>query len=142
MTPGGNGSATATTTVNVSVPFAGTVRPLQATSPAACTPPLSADTNAVFGSSSSVTPKSVASPIPPLNQVSNTEAIGLVLYTKYVYFFELAGMVLLVSMIGAIVLTLHHRARVHRQNISVQNARTAKAAVELRKVRPGQGVDA
>jgi NADH-quinone oxidoreductase subunit J len=87
-------------------------------------------------------PKSVASPIPPLNQVSNTEAIGLVLYTKYVYFFELAGMVLLVSMIGAIVLTLQHRARVRRQSISAQNARTAAGAVELRKVRPGQGVDA
>jgi NADH-quinone oxidoreductase subunit J len=87
-------------------------------------------------------PKSVAWPIPPLDQVSNTEAIGLVLYTKYVYFFELAGMVLLVSMIGAIVLTLQHRARVRRQNISAQNARTAASAVELRKVRPGQGVDA
>jgi NADH-quinone oxidoreductase subunit J len=88
------------------------------------------------------TPKAISSPIPPLEKISNTEAIGLVLYTKYVYFFELAGMLLLVSMIGAIVLTLHHRVRVHRQNISVQNARTAKAAVELRKVRPGQGVDA
>jgi NADH-quinone oxidoreductase subunit J len=88
------------------------------------------------------TPKAVVAPIPPMDQISNTEAIGLVLYTKYVYFFELAGMVLLVSMIGAIVLTLHHRVRVHRQNISVQNARTAKAAVELRKVRPGQGIDA
>jgi NADH-quinone oxidoreductase subunit J len=51
-------------------------------------------------------------------------------------------MVLLVSMIGAIVLTLQHRARVRRQNISAQNARTAASAVELRKVRPGQGVDA
>jgi NADH-quinone oxidoreductase subunit J len=87
-------------------------------------------------------PKSISSPIPPIDKISNTEAIGLVLYTKYVYFFELAGMVLLVAMIGAIVLTLQHRVRVHRQNISVQNARTAKAAVELRNVRPGQGVDA
>jgi NADH-quinone oxidoreductase subunit J len=87
-------------------------------------------------------PKAIASPIPPLGQVSNTEAIGLVLYTKYVYFFELAGMVLLVSMIGAIVLTLHHRVRVRRQAISAQNARTQASAVELRKVRPGQGVDA
>jgi NADH-quinone oxidoreductase subunit J len=84
----------------------------------------------------------LASPIPPAAQISNTEAIGLVLYTRYVYFFELAGLVLLVSMIGAIVLTLHHRVRVRRQNIAVQNARTAKSAVELRKVRPGQGVDA
>jgi NADH-quinone oxidoreductase subunit J len=84
----------------------------------------------------------LASPIPPPAQVSNTAAIGIVLYTRYVYFFELAGLVLLVSMIGAIVLTLQHRVRVRRQNIAMQNARTAKAAVELRKVRPGQGVDA
>jgi NADH-quinone oxidoreductase subunit J len=87
-------------------------------------------------------PKAISSPIPPIDKISNTEAIGLVLYTKYAYFFELAGMVLLVAMIGAIVLTLQHRVRVHRQNISAQNARTAKAAVELRKVRPGQGIDA
>jgi NADH-quinone oxidoreductase subunit J len=80
-----------------------------------------------------------AAPIPP--QVSNTEALGLVLYTKYVYFFELAGLVLLVAMIGAIVLTLQHRARVKRQDIAAQNARTRTAAVELRKVRPGQGLE-
>jgi NADH-quinone oxidoreductase subunit J len=85
---------------------------------------------------------SLASPIPPPAQVSNTEAIGIVLYTRYVYFFELAGMVLLVAMIGAIVLTLQHRVRVYRQNIAAQNARTQKMAVELRNVRPGQGVDA
>jgi len=84
----------------------------------------------------------LASPIPPLTQMSNTEAIGLVLYTRYVYFFELAGLVLLVAMIGAIVLTLHHRVRVRRQNISMQNARTPATAVELRKVRPGQGLGA
>ena len=65
-----------------------------------------------------------AAPIPPPAQISNTEALGLVLYTKYVYFFELAGMVLLVAMIGAIVLTLQHRVRVKRQDISAQNART------------------
>ena len=64
------------------------------------------------------------------------------LYTRYVYFFELAGLVLLVSMIGAIVLTLQHRVRVRRQNIAVQNARNPKLAVELRNVRPGQGVEA
>jgi NADH-quinone oxidoreductase subunit J len=87
-------------------------------------------------------PKTIASPIPPIDQISNTEAIGLVLYTRYVYFFELAGLVLLVSMIGAIVLTLHHRERVRRQNIVMQNARSPKLAVELRNVRPGQGIDA
>jgi NADH-quinone oxidoreductase subunit J len=73
-----------------------------------------------------------------METVSNTEAIGLVLYTKYVYFFELAGMVLLVSMIGAIVLTLRHRVRVKRQSIAEQVARPAR--VELHKVSPGQGI--
>ena len=87
-------------------------------------------------------PKAITSPIPPIEQISNTEAIGLVLYTRYVYFFELAGLILLVSMIGAIVLTLQYRERVRRQNIGVQNARNPKLAVELRNVRPGQGVEA
>ena len=87
-------------------------------------------------------PTSIASPIPPPADVSNTEALGLVLYTKYVYFFEAAGLILLVSMIGAIVLTLHHRERVRRQSISSQVNRTAAAAVELRQVKPGQGLGA
>ena len=56
--------------------------------------------------------------------LSNTEALGRVLYTKYVYYFQAAGLVLLVAMIGAIVLTLRHRPNVKRQNISEQNART------------------
>ena len=81
-----------------------------------------------------------ASPIPPVAQVSNTEALGLVLYTKYIYFFQAAGLVLLVAMIGAIVLTLHHRARVRRQSIAEQVARTPAAAIEIKQVRPGQGL--
>jgi len=84
----------------------------------------------------------LASPIPAAASVSNTEALGLVLYTKYVYFFEAAGLILLVSMIGAIVLTLHHRERVRRQSISSQVNRTPAMAVELRQVKPGQGLDA
>ena len=84
----------------------------------------------------------LASPIPPIANVSNTEALGLVLYTKYVYFFEIAGLVLLVAMIGAIVLTLHHRERVRRQKVGEQVARTPATAVELRTVKPGQGLDA
>ena len=84
--------------------------------------------------------KTIASPTP--GDISNTAALGLVLYTKYIHYFQLAGMVLLVAMIGAIVLTLHHRVRVRRQNISLQNARTPATAVELRKVRPGQGLGA
>jgi NADH-quinone oxidoreductase subunit J len=85
-------------------------------------------------------PQSIASPIPPLAQVHNTEAIGLVLYTRYVYFFEVAGLVLLVAMIGAIVLTLQHRVRVRRQSISEQVARNKKTSIEIRHVRPGQGL--
>ena len=81
-----------------------------------------------------------ASPIPPVAQTSNTEALGLVLYTKYIYFFQAAGLVLLVAMIGAIVLTLHHRVRVRRQSIAEQVARTPATAIEIKQVRPGQGL--
>jgi NADH-quinone oxidoreductase subunit J len=82
----------------------------------------------------------IRSPIPPASQVTNTQALGRVLYTTYVHFFELAGLVLLVAMIGAIVLTLHHRREAKRQNISAQNARSKASAMEIRKVRPGQGI--
>jgi len=82
-----------------------------------------------------------ASPIPPAAQVSNTEALGLVLYTKYIYFFQAAGLVLLVAMIGAIVLTLHHRRNVRRQSIAAQVARDPAVTMEIRKVRSGQGLE-
>jgi NADH-quinone oxidoreductase subunit J len=85
-------------------------------------------------------PRVIASPTP--TDVSNTEAIGLVLYTKYIYFFQAAGLVLLVAMIGAIVLTLRHKEGVKRQNISDQVARTPATAIEIRKVQPGQGLEA
>jgi len=83
-------------------------------------------------------PKKIATPILP--DITNTEALGLVLYTRYVYFFEAAGLVLLVAMIGAIVLTLRHKEKVKRQNIAAQNARTKATAIEIRQVRPGQGI--
>jgi len=83
-------------------------------------------------------PQAITSPIP--TTVPNTEAIGLVLYTRYVYFFQAAGMILLVAMIGAILLTLHHRARVRRQHIGAQVARTPAASIEIVKVRSGQGL--
>jgi NADH-quinone oxidoreductase subunit J len=86
------------------------------------------------------TPRVVAAPIP--TDVSNTEAIGLVLYTKYIYYFQAAGLVLLVAMIGAIVLTLRHKEGVKRQNISDQVARTPATAIEVVKVQPGQGLEA
>jgi len=82
--------------------------------------------------------KSITAPIP--TTVTNTEAIGLVLYTRYVHYFELAGMVLLVAMIGAIVLTLRHKPSVKRQDINVQNARSKAAAMAVRKVSVGQGL--
>jgi NADH-quinone oxidoreductase subunit J len=77
--------------------------------------------------------------VPLPEGVSNTEALGRVLYTDYVFYFQTAGMVLLVAMIGAIVLTLRHRPGVKRQSISRQVAREPKTAVELVDVKPGQG---
>ncbi len=77
---------------------------------------------------------------PSLGEVSNTEALGHLLYTKYVYLFQAAGMVLLVAMIGAIVLTLRTREGVRKQNISEQVRRTRDEAVELRQIEPGQGI--
>ena len=62
------------------------------------------------------------------------------LYTRYVYYFEVAGLVLLVAMIGAIVLTLRHKINVKRQSIAAQIARTKATAIEIRQVRPGQGI--
>jgi NADH-quinone oxidoreductase subunit J len=82
--------------------------------------------------------KSITSPIP--TNVSNTEALGLVLYTTYIHYFQVAGMVLLVAMIGAIVLTLRHKVSVKRQDINVQNARTPELAMSVRKVVSGQGL--
>lgn len=81
-------------------------------------------------------------PAAPASQalLTNTEALGRVLYTQYVYYFQAAGLVLLVAMIGAIVLTLRHKAGVKRQDISVQNARTKEDSMEVRKVPSRQGV--
>jgi len=83
-------------------------------------------------------PQAIMARIPA--NIPNTEAIGLVLYTRYVYFFEAAGMILLVAMVGAIVLTLRHKERVRRQDISEQVARTPATAIEVLKVRTGQGL--
>jgi NADH-quinone oxidoreductase subunit J len=72
--------------------------------------------------------------------ISNTEALGRILYTDYVFFFQTAGLVLLVAMIGAIVLTLRHRPGVRRQSISAQVSRDPKNAIETVEVKPGEGV--
>ena len=79
-------------------------------------------------------------PIPDPGKITNTHALGRVLYTDYIFVFQAAGLVLLVAMIGAIVLTLRERPGVRRQNISLQLARTRGQAVEVVKVPPRQGV--
>ena len=82
-----------------------------------------------------------AGPAPATGGISNAEAIGRVLYTDYVYFFQAAGLVLLVAMIGAIVLTLKHRPGVKRQNIGDQIARTPASGMRIVQIRPGQGIE-
>jgi NADH-quinone oxidoreductase subunit J len=84
--------------------------------------------------------KAIIAPIPPPNDIPNTEALGLVLYTKYIYFFQAAGVILLVAMIGAIVLTLQHKPNVRRQMIAEQVARRKASAIEIVKVKSGQGL--
>jgi NADH-quinone oxidoreductase subunit J len=80
-------------------------------------------------------------PIPPPSDITNTEAIGLVLYTRYVYLFEAAGLILLVAMIGVIVLTLHHKRDVRRQSVPQQVSRTREESVELVEVESGRGLE-
>jgi NADH-quinone oxidoreductase subunit J len=80
-----------------------------------------------------------AQPIPAFDVMSNTHAIGHVLYTDYFYLFQVAGMVLLVAMIGAIVLTLRQREGVRKQKISTQLDRRPEDTLEIVKVQPGQG---
>ncbi len=85
-------------------------------------------------------PKAITAPIPSASDISNTQALGLVLYTRYVYFFEAAGVILLVAMIGAIVMTLHHRPDVKRQDVGAQVARRRAAAHDVVKVKSGEGL--
>ncbi len=70
----------------------------------------------------------------------NTKALGLILYDRYFVLFQLSGLILLVAMIGAIVLTLRHRKNVKRQNILSQIYRDPEKSVEIRDVKPGQGL--
>ncbi|MFQ5984138.1 MAG: NADH-quinone oxidoreductase subunit J [Alphaproteobacteria bacterium] len=81
----------------------------------------------------------VAAPTPPPDVVTNTRALGDLLYTRYAYLFQAAGLILLVAMIGAIVLTLRERPGVRRQRIGRQVGRRAAESVEVKKVTPGQG---
>jgi NADH-quinone oxidoreductase subunit J len=84
--------------------------------------------------------KAIIAPIPPASDISNTQALGLVLYTRYVYYFQAAGIILLVAMVGAIVLTLQHKPNVRRQNIADQVARRRETAIDVVKVKSGQGL--
>ncbi len=86
------------------------------------------------------TDANASQPIPDMNEVSNIHALGDILYTDYVHFFQIAGMILLVAMIGAIVLTLRHKENVKRQDISEQVARSPETAIEVVDVKPGQGI--
>ncbi|WP_171178269.1 NADH-quinone oxidoreductase subunit J [Ruegeria sp. HKCCD8929] len=80
----------------------------------------------------------LAQPIP--TDRHNTEALGLILYDQYFLLFQLAGLILLVAMIGAIVLTLRHRQDIKRQDIIGQMMRDPAQAMELKDVKPGQGL--
>jgi NADH-quinone oxidoreductase subunit J len=85
-------------------------------------------------------PEAITAPIPPPSAVTNTDALGRVLYTRYIYYFQAAGLILLVAMVGAIVLTLHHKLGVRRQNAADQIARTPRTAIEIKQVRSGEGI--
>jgi NADH-quinone oxidoreductase subunit J len=74
------------------------------------------------------------------SEITNAEAIGRVLYTDYILVFQMAGLILFVAMIGAIVLTLRHRPGVKKQDIAAQVGRKRSEGVELKDVRPGQGL--
>ncbi|HRC25911.1 MAG TPA: NADH-quinone oxidoreductase subunit J [Alphaproteobacteria bacterium] len=84
-----------------------------------------------------VKPDGAATPESPL---TNTEALGRVLYTDYLYAFQIAGLILLVAMIGAIVLTHRVRHDSRRQSVADQNARKASDVLEIVKVKPGAGI--
>jgi NADH-quinone oxidoreductase subunit J len=79
-------------------------------------------------------------PTPPISEMSNTAALGQILYTKYVYLFEAAGMILLVAMVGAIVLTLQHKRDIKRQSVVRQVERTRQRSVEVVEVETGRGL--
>ena len=77
---------------------------------------------------------------PALGEVENTRALGMILYDDYILVFQLAGLILLVAMIGAIVLTIYHRPGIKRQNVMAQMHRDPAKAIEMKDVKPGQGL--
>ena len=87
---------------------------------------------------SEMAPELMTAPTP--SDLQNTAALGVLLYDRYFLLFQLAGLILLVAMIGAIVLTLRHRSDVKRQNVLAQMYRDPAKAMELKDVKPGQGL--
>lgn len=77
---------------------------------------------------------------PAAAEVENTRALGLLIYDKYLLLFQLSGLILLVAMIGAILLTMRHRKDIKRQNVLAQMWRDPAKAMELKDVKPGQGL--
>ena len=95
----------------------------------------------LVGVSYVMAPEVTSASVVPINEaITNTRALGQVIYTRYVFLFELAGAVLLVSMVGAIVLTLQHKVNVKRQNVMRQISRKRTEGTELVKVKTGQGI--
>ncbi|POR55431.1 NADH-quinone oxidoreductase subunit J [Bosea psychrotolerans] len=89
-----------------------------------------------------IDPRIVSTPVAPIPaNLTNTAALGQVLYTQYIYYFQAAGLVLLVAMIGAIVLTLRERIGIKRQDIIQQNARTKATAMEVKQVPSRAGIE-
>jgi NADH-quinone oxidoreductase subunit J len=84
--------------------------------------------------------ENAAAPAPNPEVLTNTEALGRILYTDYIYAFQIAGLILLVAMIGAIVLTHRRRPGVRKQKVAEQQARTVEDSMEIRKITPGTGV--
>ncbi|HWA00867.1 MAG TPA: NADH-quinone oxidoreductase subunit J [Caulobacterales bacterium] len=94
----------------------------------------------LVGSAASSAGGAPIAPTPGPSSVTNAQAIGRVLYTDYLLLFQLSGLILFVAMIGAIVLTLRHRPGVRRQDVGAQVGRRRTQSVELKDVRPGQGI--
>jgi NADH-quinone oxidoreductase subunit J len=83
---------------------------------------------------------SVRSPMPGMEETTNTRALGQLIYTHYLFAFQGAGVILLISMVGAIVLTLRRRGGVRRQDIGAQVRRRPADTIEVRKVPSGRGI--
>ena len=77
---------------------------------------------------------------PDMDQIHNTKALGLILYDQYFLLFQVSGLILLVAMIGAIALTLRHRSNVKRQDVLQQMWRDPAKSLELKDIKPGQGL--